>query len=157
MPRKIMSSDLSSTDVSGSSWAKDLFSGKAGKAANQSGEKKRLYGYFQKAYKESGGNTTVAIAKTMGYLKKDPEFSGSEILQVKSGLKEKGYFVPGYSLSPEKEKKAAENKTSEEPSSSRSWREEIRAKGREKQKESMSLRPSSEKKSFSIFQSRPRF
>jgi hypothetical protein len=163
MSKKITSSDLRSSNISGSSWAKDLLSGKAGKAANQSAEKNHLYDYFKKSLKESGGSTTMAIAKTMGYLKRDSEFSGSEIMQIKSGLKEKGYFVPGYSIGPEQ--KRAGDDVAKELQARRDRIEKIAARGKEVKQEVKSetrkyfSSSKAEKRSVasSFFSSRPRF
>lgn len=163
MTKRITSSDLRSSEIEGSSWAKDLLSGNAGKAVNQSVEKKHLYDYFKKSLKESGGNTTAAIARTVGYLKRDTEFSGSEIMQLKRGLKEKGYFVPGYSINP-KEKKAEEVRR-EDPRDVRGRIEKVAARGEEVKKELgkelgnyfSSSKARSRSKISSFFGSRPRF
>jgi hypothetical protein len=164
MVKKLCSRDVKYTKVAYSPWAKDLLAGKAGKAANLPIEKKRLYDYFKKSLKESKGNTTVAIARTMGYLKKDSEFSSQEIMGVKSGLREKGYYVPGYSISARE--KAVKDAGVKNPQDDRGRRlEEIAARGGEVKKEvgkelgryfSSSKAP---KKSAaaSFFSSRPRF
>lgn len=154
---------MRSSNVSGSRWAKDLLSGKAGKAADNFVEKKHLYEYFRKSLKESGGSTTRAIAKTMGYLKKDSEFSGSEISQVKSGLKEKGYYVPGYTINPEEKKD--KNTAVRNLANERKRREEVAARGEEVKKEVgkelgnffSSSKARNRSKISSFFGSRPRF
>jgi hypothetical protein len=163
MVKKIFSRDVKYSKAKYSPWAKDLLSGKAGKAANLPIEKKKLYGYFKQSLGEAKGNTTLAIAKTMGYLKKDSEFNTQEVFQIKAGLKEKGYTVPGYSIKPV-EKMASETGF-KKPSNNRSRIEEIAARGSEVKREVgkeigryfSSSKAAKKSTASSFFSSRPRF
>jgi len=164
MVKRLFAKDIEKfSNVGKSPWAKKVISGKVAGSANRLVEKKHLYSYFQKAILESKGNTTAAIARTMGYLKKDSQFSQGELLQIKRGLRDEGYFVPGYSIRPGEE--TAKDTGAKSHPDDRSQHEEIAARGREVKKEVgkelgryvSSSRAVKKSTTASFFSSRPRF
>jgi hypothetical protein len=95
----------------------NLFNTSAGLAANQKMERATLVTALKTGISSYPGNPTKAIALAMGIIEKNPSFSRPEILEIKKGLKECGFFVPRNSIKEDPQLRSrfsrnnAENKT----------------------------------------------